>query len=151
MTTQYKVLWALLLPCIVAATLNYHLELGWFGRHGEVILILVLVLGWILLAVGPRQIWSCETWIWPFSLIAFAPTGIMTPTGIKLRSFSDFLGWLIIGGCLYLIDCLITTDMPDVPFIERGIRLGPFPFAVIGWMLAPLIQLMKERIESQPR
>jgi hypothetical protein len=146
--TQYWVLWALLLPCIVAAVLNDHMELGWFGRYGELILILVLMLGCIFLAVGPH--WSLEKWIWPFSLLAPAPAGILVPTGIKLRSFRDFLGWLIIGGGLYLIDCLITNDRPDVPWIERGIRLGPLPFLIIGWMLGPLIQVIKERIDSQP-
>ena len=90
-------------------------------------------------------------WPWPFSLLAFTPAGIMTPTGIKLRSFRDFLGWLIIGGCLYLIDCLITYDRPDVPWIERGMRLGLFPFLVVAWILGPLIQAVKERIDSQPR
>jgi hypothetical protein len=92
-----------------------------------------------------------ERWYWPCSLFRLTPKGILTPTGIKLRSARDFLGWLIIGGGLYLIDCLITFDMPDVPLIERGIRLGPFPFLVIAWILGPLIQLIKERIDSQPR
>src|SRR5580658_5090993 len=91
-----------------------------------------------------------ERWLWPWSLLTSAPTGILTPTGVKLRSFRDFLGWLTIGGCLYLIECRITTDAPDVPFIERGIRLDPFSIAVIAWILAPLIHLIKERIDSQP-
>ena len=77
------------------------------------------------------------------------PRSLLTPTGIKLRSFRDLLAWLIIGGCLYLVDCLITTDMPDVPWIERGIHIGLFSFLVIAWMLAPLVQLIIERIDSQ--
>jgi hypothetical protein len=79
------------------------------------------------------------------------PWSILTTTGIKLRSFRDFLTWLIIGVSLYLIDCLITTDMSDVPWIARGLHIGLFSFLVVAWMLAPVIQLIKERIDGQPR
>jgi hypothetical protein len=71
-------------------------------------------------------------------------TSVFTP-------FGGFFRWLSIGACLYLMGCLVVTDMPDVPWIERGIRFGPLPFTTVGWMLLPLIQLIKQRIDSQPR
>jgi|HubBroStandDraft_1064217.scaffolds.fasta_scaffold1903274_1 hypothetical protein len=71
-------------------------------------------------------------------------TSVFTP-------FGGFFRWLSIGACLYLMGCLVVTDMPDVPWIERGIRFGPLPFTTVGWMLLPLIQLIKQRVDSQPR
>ena len=67
------------------------------------------------------------------------------------KSFRDFLVWLLIGGYLYGIACLDAWDLPDVPWIERGIYPSLLSFAAAAWMLFPLIQLIRERIDTQPR
>jgi hypothetical protein len=68
-----------------------------------------------------------------------------------LDSFRDFFAWLIVGGCLYVIACISAYDLQDVPWIERGIYPSPLSFLAAGWIVLPLIQLIRERIDSQPR
>ena len=72
-------------------------------------------------------------------------------TLMPFKSFRDFLVWLLVGAYLYGMACLDASNLPDVPWIERGIYLGLLPFAVFAWMLLPLIQLIREQIDTQPR
>jgi hypothetical protein len=73
---------------------------------------------------------------------------------INLRPFASlrqFLAWLSFGGCSYIFDCVLVYDVPDVPWIERGVFAGPAFFFTVGWVLFPLVQLIRERIDTQPR
>ena len=73
---------------------------------------------------------------------------------VPIKSLRDFIRWLSIGAGLYLLDCFVATlehEAPDVPWIARGVRAAYLFFGTCGWLLAPLIFAIKERIDTQPR
>jgi len=53
--TQFRVVSAALLPCIVGAAANYYMGLGWFGPYGKLVLYATILLTCILIALGLRQ------------------------------------------------------------------------------------------------
>jgi hypothetical protein len=64
-----------------------------------------------------------------------------------------FLAWVLIGACLYAVDCLLVNDAPNVPWIERGIYAGRlFLLTVVWFVLVPLIDPSgKGGSDRQPR
>jgi hypothetical protein len=68
-----------------------------------------------------------------------------------LKSSRQYFGWYLSGACFYIVDCIVASNVPDVPWIERGIYAGPGFFITVGWMVFPLILVIKERVDTQPR
>jgi hypothetical protein len=73
------------------------------------------------------------------------------------RRLRRFCGWLILGACFYIIDCLIVTYVaqtrPDLPWFERGIFAGgPVGFLLtVAWLAFPVARRIFKRIDTRPR
>jgi hypothetical protein len=76
----------------------------------------------------------------------------MKPT--KLSRFRTFVVCWAFGAMSYLTDCLIVSALdhpPDVPWIERGIYSGIGVLFTVGCFVTPILIVIAERIDSQPR
>jgi hypothetical protein len=66
-------------------------------------------------------------------------------------------GWLIVGACLYIIDCLIVTYVAklrlDLPWFERGIFAGGLVgfLLTVAWLAFPVARRIFKRIDTRPR
>lgn len=84
--------------------------------------------------------------------VDWQPNNAGSGRAVPIKSLRDFIRWLSIGAGLYLVDCLVATlehEAPDAPWIARGVHPAYLFFGTCGWLLAPLIFAINERMDTQ--
>ena len=77
---------------------------------------------------------------------------LMKPT--KPNRLQTFAVCWAVAACSYLIDCLIVSTLdhpPNVPWIALGAYSGVGILFTLGFLVAPILLAIFDRIDSQPR